>query len=214
MHDQIARRTRTRFPYSWAVGLFAMGIGCRFSNIPTATTDSNQGECTLMDDQSLAIFKPQIPGCEGTRSNHAPNLYAHSLEQTLHMDICFEDVIYDKSGKLFCAPGPFPIEDGSIIDLAENAWKLSSTPDYFVWHLENRTSLDESFYITNQQGVPIKAQSFRLQNDKDATIVLMPKAPLVQGAKYYIYLIQKTAQKSYKWVQPIAATAQSAKARL
>ncbi|HXW53605.1 MAG TPA: hypothetical protein VEL47_05830 [Myxococcota bacterium] len=214
MPKENAQRTNLRSHHHWALGIFLLGIGgCQSCKKPDTNLDPAQGECRLVDDQSLAIFKPQIPGCSPTKSNNAPNLYAHFFEQTLHQEICFADVIYDKSGALTCAPGPFLIENGSVIDLAENAWKLSSTPDYFVWHLENRHSLDESFYITNQQGFPLKSQSLRLQNEKDSTIVLLPKAPLLPGAKYYIYLVKKAAQKNYKWVQPIVTAAQSIKAK-
>jgi|GEM_PF-6904800 len=207
MADQIAQDTKLWSNVARALGLIILITGCHSCKRTSPPTDVMVAdECTLVDDQSLAVFKPQIPGCVGSRLSHAPNLYAHFFEQSLHKDICFEDVLYDKSGYLMCAPGPYLIDEGNVVDAAENEWQLSSTPDYFVWHLENRTSFDESFYITNQQGFPLKSQSLRLQNDKDATVVLLPKAALIPGAKYYVYLVVRTATKSEKWVQPITAS--------
>jgi len=184
-----------------------MTVSCQKKAVAPAFEE----QCVEFDHQTenLSLKRNNI-GCRGDRPNE-PLLSAHFLQQSLHQEICFEDVVYNSTNALSCAPGPFLIEGGSVVDVEENIWELSSTPDYLVWHLDNKNS-KESFYITNRQGFPIRAQTIKLQNEQDATMVLLPKNELVPGTKYYIYLIVEESKQT--WIQPVAIAVHNSKREL
>lgn len=213
MSTKSVQKAMDRSHYLWTFGVLIVSIivsSCKGPEPKAALPD--QGECTLASEQALASYKRLFPSCTGNKPTNAPNLYAHFLEQSLNDELCFEDVLSNKSGGFHCSPGPFLIEGGGVVDLVENEWKLSSTPDYFVWHLDNNAATDEHFYITNQQGFPIKSQAIRLQNDEDATMVLLPSA-LAPGVKYYIYLTVNSPDSRKIWIQPITTTVSTSKSQ-
>lgn len=200
---------------------WAMSFVLVLSSCNSCKTEKNADLSILKDDVSslpadyLLGKPPKKPGDAACsvkkRKSNSPNLSAHFIEQSLSDDMCFEDVIniLKKGGELHCAPGPFLIEDGSIVDVEKNEWELAKTPDFFAWNLENKGFVDENFYITNQHGLPIKSQAIRLQNDNDATVVLLPKTDLLPGVKYYIYLVVNTKDSKRTWIQPITTTVQN-----
>jgi hypothetical protein len=206
MPCKCARKNWFCFYFFWASMVLIFVMACQKKVINTNRDDE---QCMEIGPPSTSFsLKRSSVGCSENKA-HQPLLSAHYLQQSLNQEICFEDVVYNSTSALNCAPGPFFIEGGSVIDVQENMWELSATPDYLVWHLEQK-NLEESFYITNRQGFPIRSQSIKLQNDHDATLVLLPKNELVPGVKYYIYLIVNTAQETQKtWIQPITISAEN-----
>lgn len=200
-----AQKKGFRLCFFWASCFFIFLMSCQKKIV---TTHYDNEQCMEISSSSTSFsLKRASVGCNENKA-HQPLLSAHFLQQSLNQEICFEDVVYNSTSALNCAPGPFLIEGGSVIDVEENMWELIGTPDYLVWHLEQK-NLEESFYITNRQGFPIRAQSIKLQNDHDATIVLLPKNELVPGTKYYIYLVLNTATETKKtWIQPITIIAE------
>lgn len=141
--------------------------------------------------------------CHGPSNAHLPVLYAHYLGHQSSEELCTEDSILEPGGAISCAPGPVLLQHGNSVDAREREWVLPSLPDYFAWHLNGRTSIDEMIYIANANGFPIKSQSIKLENEHDATLVLFPKTALSPGAKYYLYLVRTTKDATQRWIQPI-----------
>lgn len=199
----------------WAVGLACISTsffwGCKAKE-PASVNADVENQSSMEDYRTLVgdgLSKRDWSGCGQKTNGKTPVLYAHFLEQTLNDKICFEDVLTNISGALNCAPGPFLFEQENAVDVNEKQWELKAMPDYFVWHLDNRELIDESFFITNQSGFPIRSQTLKLQNDKDSTVVLLPKTALTPGVNYYIYLVLTTKDARQTWIQPIAAAAAS-----
>lgn len=168
----------------------------------------------VADEQSLEIHRENLlqkslrrSSADSTLKNTA--IYAHFIPQTLSDEVCFEDVFNNQDGEMSTSPGPYRSAGGTL-DPSNAPWKLLTTPDYFVWHL-SPDSLDQDIYITNQNGFPIKSQVIRLQNDDEATMVLLPKAVLDNGSTYYIYLTFNENQDKQTWIQPLIIAREMAK---
>jgi hypothetical protein len=152
--------------------------------------------------------------CHAQNGRDTPVLYAHYLTKSARDEICTAEDVEDDRGAINCAPGPLLLSHGNSIDGTDREWKLTSLPDYFAWHLDDKSSVDEMIYIANANGFPIKSQSIKLENEHDSTLVLFPKTALTPGAKYYLYLVRKTPNNEEKqqwiqqqWIQLISTSA-------
>jgi hypothetical protein len=209
MSNPCAHRQKPYLYRFWAYALactIAGGATSCTKTPPAKVLDTSEQSSMMMDeeDPALSMFDSN---CGGGKDQTTPVLYAHFLETTLKDEICFTDVITNKSGSINCAPGPFLIERKNTADMSEKQWTFNVMPDYFVWHLENQSFLDERFYITNQSGFPLRSQIIKLQNGNSATLVLFPKIDLAADTKYYIYLTTDTKDTKTTWIQPIAVNA-------
>ncbi len=102
-----------------------------------------------------------------------------------------------------CPPGPYLVDGTQAVDLEENKWQFSSMPDYFVWYAPTNPAQYE-FYLANQGGFPLKAQSLKLHQDQDSLVMLLPKSQLENGKIYYLYLIEKSGASKQTWIQPLS----------
>lgn len=187
-----------------------LAFGCNNGN-KSGRSLSDEEMChidadTRMDDE----FGRAAYSCNGNSNpNNLPVLYAHYLEKkTAREEMCVDEALEVLTGAINCAPGPVALEHGNSVDSGERDWILTALPDYFAWHLAGRTSVDESIYIANASGLPVKAQTIKLEHDNDSTLVLFPKTMLSPGTRYYIYLVRTTADsKTQRWIQPIMMSA-------
>jgi hypothetical protein len=185
-----------------------------FISFACTRSDNNHIETHSYLDDQQCLMKEKISLIETIKNSPAdcqeksvptsPKLYAHFLGQSLDQEeICFDDIIHNKTGTLKCAPGPFEVQKKSTFNDQESCWEFTSLPNYFIWHLDKDNALEETFLITDQSGFPIKAQIVKLQKDNDATLVLFPKTTLKSNSKHYIYLVTKNHESIKTWIQPI-----------
>lgn len=186
----------------WALVFLVAFCGCK-SKSSTPNPQSPE-ECKTIEQNSAANAKLlQIFSSCKNKEIDTPILFAHFLQQTLKEDVCIDDVMSNTGGRHICSPGPFRIEEGSSADVSDKQWSLEALPDYFVWRLDFKDTVDENFLITNQSAFPVKSQSFKLQNGDETILVLLPnKNALTPGSRYFIYLTVNSKDAPRRWVQP------------
>lgn len=158
----------------------------------------------LPENNDLNKYLPDA--CRDNHNKDFPAIYAHYLAQSFPHDTQLQDILANDIGMLECAPGPFLFERGNEIDSLEKRWKLKGTPNYFVLHLESNKITDESFYIANQNGFPLRCQYYKLQQDGSSTLVLLPKVDMEPGQVYFLYLILNENNARRTWIQPLVTT--------
>jgi hypothetical protein len=158
----------------------------------------------LISDDNL--YRVDIT-CQGQNDHYAPVLYAHFLEQGVKEELCSLDPLSEHAGVVSCAPGPILLAQGHAIDSLEKEWILPALPDYFAWHIDSPASVNETLYIANATGFPIKSQIVKLESDGVVIMVLFPKTNLLPGASYYLYLTLNSEGEEKRWIQPITTTA-------
>lgn len=142
-------------------------------------------------------------GCKDKPQKAFPAIFAHYLAQSFPEETKLEDILANDIGKLECAPGPYVFERDNEMDKLEKPWSLASVPNYFVLHLDNRKFSDESFYIASQNGLPIHCQYYKLQQNDNATLVLLPRAKMEPNQVYFLYLILHEGDSRQTWIQPL-----------
>jgi hypothetical protein len=156
-----------------------------------------------LSEQCVESLSPNFG--EGPADIPLPKIYAHYLAQSLPSDAFLENIFANDHGRLEFAPGPFVLEkDKSLEDLSLR-WQLQAMPNYFVLNIKNRKKQEPSFYLTNQNGLPLSCQYFQLEKHDDTTLVLMPKVSLEPKQVYFLYLIFNDGINKQKWIQPIVA---------
>jgi hypothetical protein len=187
-------------------------------NILLSNNCSNCSEKTHINQESLEqslYIKPYVPAEElgdfikstcGQNNSNTPIIQAFIPEQSLPRELFLADILSADNGSHECAPGPFLFHNDNEIDIKSKRWELASTPYYFVLQLEKNRS-DDNFYIASQNGFPINCLSFRLEQQDNTTLVLVPKNELEVGKYYYLYLIQKIGESRQVWIQPLSMRA-------
>lgn len=205
-----APKPRGVTPAFWALGLLMFLLHACHGCTKDVATPLESEQCKTIEQNTVANAKLLhiFTECRGQKGADVPVLYAHFLQQSLKDDICIEDIMANTGGRHFCAPGPFKIDNGSSIDFDEKQWTLDQMPDYFVWHLNPGDTTEENLLITNQNGFPIKSQTFKLQNDGETILVLLPnKKSITPSGRYFIYLTKNTKESSSMWIQPLSSVA-------
>lgn len=158
------------------------------------------------EGQSLAgerLFDHLPKNCLQDNSDK-PFLFAHFIDSTHKAsNLSMKELLLAANRQeALCPPGPYLVDGTQAVDLPENKWQLSAMPDYFVWYTQNNPSHYE-FYLANQGGFPLKAQSLKLHQEQDSLAVLLPKSQLENGRMYYLYLIEKSGESKQTWIQPL-----------
>lgn len=191
-----------------ALPIFAMitslcSTGCTKNLVSTPIAEDGQSllETTSNGEEELdkADFR-----CHGQDPSETPVLYAHFLEKSFQEEFCREDLLDSDLGAIECAPGPIFLKHQNAVDADAKEWVLPAVPDYFAWHLGRKASIDETIYIANANGFPIKSQTIKLENERDSTLVLFLKTSLAPRSRYYIYLVLNTPDSQKRWLQPLS----------
>ncbi|MCA9508029.1 MAG: hypothetical protein KC505_06395 [Myxococcales bacterium] len=161
----------------------------------------NSQKAALSQGQSLApeTFFDLLPKTCGRVVGDTPFLLASFSGQTAkNLNISLETILSNTSESVLCPPGPFLVDGAFSADSFEAKWKLKAEPDYFLWYMPTNSS-HYDFYLTDQNGFPLKSQSIKLEHNKDSLLVLFPKATLERAKTYFLYL----KQKDRAWIQPL-----------
>ncbi|HXW60331.1 MAG TPA: hypothetical protein VEK06_02220 [Myxococcota bacterium] len=153
------------------------------------------------EHNDIALYLPNV--CKGNNKKAFPAIIAHYLAQSFPEGTLLEDALANDIGKLECAPGPYFFDRESPIDALDKRWNLKSSPNYFVVHMDGQKFSDESFYIATKNGFPIHCQYYKLQQNDNATLVLLPKARMEPQKVYFLYLILSQGDSRRTWIQPL-----------
>lgn len=212
MHNVYA--LRRRLPQLWlgactiATSLF-LNLGCKSCGL------QQQNKTKQNTDEQSSCVEPYVPAAELHRiikmrcktSKEAPIMQAFYIDQSIPRELFLHDILTSDSKLNQCAPGPFLFSNDNEIDTESKRWQLPATPNYFVLQLDESKG-DENFYIANQNGFPLKCQSFKLKQQDITTLVLVPKSKLDVAKSYYLYLIQKNSESRLVWIQPLVIMAE------
>ena len=196
----------------WAFLLISTGILLIMASCKPGLKDNRLSEEICHLNGSLELdeeLNKAALRCHRPNSGNAPVLYAHYLAPSTKVEICTDDLVEDSGGAINCAPGPVLLAHGNAVGNNDRDWILNGLPDYFAWHLDGKTSVDEMIYIANANGFPIRSQSIKLENAHESALVLFPKTVLAPGTKYYLYLVRTTASKTERWIQRIVTIAKN-----
>lgn len=211
MRDRYACGRRNSTGLLWAYGFFCSGLmmigpGCTSCRQGSPVTE----EC-LRDSEEQICTEPQLPDaqleralkvCHKAIATKTPSIQAYYVDQTFGRELFLADIVSDDAGQSECAPGPYLFDHDNEMEAEGKRWQLNRMPNYFLLHLGASTN-EENFYIANHNGFPINCQSFKLQQQKYSTLVLVPKAKLEAQKSYYLYLILNQGESRQTWIQPI-----------
>jgi hypothetical protein len=171
---------------------------CPKSPEPAANEFQEQGQS--LASERLLDYLPK--NCRSDK-NDIPLLFGHYFNSApADAELSIKDILANKNAELVCPPGPFLVDGNHAVDIDEKKWALSNLPDYFLWYTPANPEHYE-FYLTTQNGFPLKAQSLKLNQEQDSLLVLLPKNKLESGKTYYLYLVQKSGQSKQTWIQPL-----------
>ena len=146
---------------------------------------------------SSLIFK----GCSQKELTETPVLYAHFLKNAAHNRLDLTDLAKHETSSFSCAPGPF-----SANEQEKTSWALEKMPNYFVWPTGSNSPDREQFYLTNQNGLPLKSTTITMGSGNNRAVVLYPEAPWNKDENYFIYQVLIRGQQRTTWVQPLRAS--------
>jgi len=173
--------------------------GCWQKDSQTNTEPSSCAE----QSEPVKQLGPFIKTTCGSKDDN-PAIQAFYTEQSVAKEFFLADIFSSDSNHFECAPGPYLANNDSEIDDPKKRWSLQGMPKYFFLQFNNTNNFThENFYIANANGFPISCQSFKLKQQDNTTLVLLPKSKLEAGKSYYLYLIQQTGETRHTWIQPL-----------
>lgn len=163
--------------------------------------NESDGSCAVDVQPHPRYFKFLASYCPDKKPGE-PLLLAYIPDQSIDTDV-FLELFSGTLSSVICAPGPILLGDKTPSPNETKPWLLDNTPTLLLWYQEGNSEANESFYIMDPTGFPMRAKSITLAEKNEFVIALAPQASLSQ-TPHFIYLKQeKSGEPQSLWMQPV-----------
>lgn len=193
---------RSTASYLFASVIILLGLtSCTSGNkTEELTLSESDGSCAQNNQPHPRYFKFLANYCPDKKPGE-PMLLAYIPDQSIDTDV-FSKLFSGTLSSVICAPGPVLLSDKSQ-SAETKPWHLDAMPTLLLWYQEGSSEANESFYIMDPSGFPLKAKTITLAEKNEFVIALAPQASMSQ-TPHYIYLKkEKTGEPQSLWIQSI-----------
>lgn len=199
--NQRSISTKASYLFGCIIILFGMTSCNLGKDTEELSLSESDGSCAQNAQPHPRYFKFLASYCTDKKPGE-PMLLAYIPDQSIDTDV-FSELFSGTLSSVICAPGPILLSDKSHSTTETIPWLLEAMPTLLLWYQEGSSDANESFYIMDPLGFPLKAKTITLAEKNEFVIALAPQASLSR-TPHYIYLKkEKSGEAQSLWIQSI-----------